>query len=76
MISKENIRKHIATRVENFGCKNPYEGHIDIDSMQLVELALQIEADYNIEFRDDLIPPDATLENFVDLVHKALQEVA
>ena len=76
----DSIRRRIAHMLGHFGCQDALdwpEAHpIDIDSLQLVELALHIEAEFDIDFRDDLIPPAATLGDFVDMVEAALRQKA
>ncbi|MHB8365572.1 MAG: acyl carrier protein [Acidithiobacillus sp.] len=86
----DSIRRRIAHMLGHFGCNDALdwpekrasasvsgEAHpIDIDSLQLVELALHIEAEFDIDFRDDLIPPAATLGDFVDMVEAALRQKA
>lgn len=76
----DSIRRRIAHMLGHFGCQDALtwpEAHpIDIDSLQLVELALHIEAEFDIDFRDDLIPPAATLGDFVDMVESALRQKA
>lgn len=77
-----SIRRRVAHMLGNFGFSpadtlNWPETHpIDIDSLQLVELSLHIEAEFDIDFRDDLIPPAATMGDFVDMVEAALRQKA
>ena len=77
-VTTASIRRRIAHRLANFGCTDALdwpEAHpIDLDSMQLVELALHIEAEFDIDFRDDLIPPAPSLGDFVDMVEAALRQ--
>ena len=71
-----SIRRRIAHMLGNFGCDAlawPEAHPIDLGSLQLVELALHIEAEFDIDFRDDLIPPAATMGDFVDMVEAALR---
>lgn len=75
LITRTSIRRRIAHMLEGFGCDNaldwPETHPIDLDSLQMVELALHIEAAFDIDFRDDLIPPAATIEDFANMVETA-----
>jgi len=42
----------------------------------LVELSLNIEAEFDVDFRDDLIPPHPNMGDFVDMVEAALRQTA
>lgn len=73
-----SIRHKIARILQNFGHNDALEwpeAHpIDLDSLQLVELALEIESTFDIDFRDDLIPPSPSLGDFVDMVESAFRQ--
>ena len=85
-----SIRRRIAHMLGNFGFSSaslapqalspadaltwPETHPINMDSLQLVELALHIESEFDIDFRDDLIPPAATMGDFVDMVEAALRQ--
>ena len=75
-----SIRRRIAHMLGNFGFSSadaltwPETRPINMDSLQLVELALHIESEFDIDFRDDLIPPAATMGDFVDMVEAALRQ--
>lgn len=77
-----SIRRRIAHMLGNFGFSSadtltwPESHLIDLDPLQLVELALHIEAEFDIDFRDDLIPPAPTLGDFVNLVEATLRQKA
>jgi acyl carrier protein len=77
-----NIRRRIAHMLGNFGFSSadtlnwPESHPIDLDPLQLVELALHIEAEFDIDFRDDLVPPAPTLGDIVDMVEAALRQKA
>lgn len=73
-----SIRRRIAHMLEGFGHPDALEwpeAHpIDLDSLQLVELALHLESEFNIDFWDELIPPSPSIGDFVDMVEAALRQ--
>lgn len=80
--STENmsIRRRIGNMLSSFGHPDAAEwseSHpIDLDSMELVELSLKIEAAFDVDFRDDLIPPSPNMGDFVDMVEAAMRQSA
>lgn len=76
-ITPDSIRRRIAHMLGQFGrdALDWPEAHpVDLDSLQLVELAMHIEAEFDIDFRDDLIPPAPAIGDFVDMVEAALRQ--
>ncbi len=77
----ESIRRRIAHMLVGFGHADALEWNEahrmdDLDSMELVELSLCIEAEFDVDFRDDLIPHSPDLGDFVDMVEAAIRQKA
>lgn len=74
------IRRRIGHMLAGFGFQDapdwPETHAIDLDSLQMVELAMSIEAEFDVDFRDDLIPPHPNMGDFVDMVEAALRQSA
>ena len=74
---KTNVRRRIAHIMGHFGYTDaltwPETHLLPLDALQLVELSLHIEAEFDIDFRDDLIPSTPTMGDVVDMVDFATQ---
>ena len=73
-----SIRRRIGHMLAGFGFQDapdwPEAHPVDLDALQLVELSLNIEAEFDVDFRDDLIPPHPNMGDFVDMVEAALRQ--
>lgn len=74
--STMSVRRRIGHMLSGFGCDGaqdwPETHPIAIGDLQSVELAIQIEAEFDIEFRDDLVPEKPVLGDFVRMVEAAM----
>lgn len=76
-ISAISVRRRIGHMLVGFGfpgANDWLEDHpVEIEDLQLVELAMRIESEFDVEFRDDLLPDCPVLGDFVRMVIEAMQ---